>query len=299
MQARTLKIIAALLIISAIVMGVIGYKISQSDNARPIPTATAATVDHNEITYAQKVLVVNQNLQKGSVITEDLLELVPFPIPVDDGFTRPEDVTNKQLEFAVRKGDVLRKAMFEKQSLLASHIREGYRAIAVDVDEVVGAGGFLIPGDHVDVIFTAKGSKDTYGKSMARRILRNIKLLAYGSDIGEELPAPAVENKKARSSSSDNKESGKRSRSAVLEIAVTDINTLTLAESSGKLRLVAVGESELAQGSEGDSETASAEASQKDEATFIRSVTGLKPPAQPKSVYVYNGDQVETVRVPQ
>ncbi len=41
-----------------------------------------------------------------------------------------------------------------------------------------------------------------------------------------------------------------------------------------------------------------AQSSAEDEATFSRSVTGRKPPAPPKSVYVYNGDQVEAVRVP-
>lgn len=295
MQARTLKIIAALLIMGAIVMGVIGYKISQEDTSRQNAVVPVAPADNSQIAYAQKVLVVNQNLAKGSVLTTEMLELVPFPIPVDDGFSRPADVLTKPLEYAVRKGEVLRAAHFEKQSPLAGEIREGYRAIAVDVNEVIGAGGFLVPGDHVDVIFTTRASKETYNKSLSRRVLRNIRLLAFGSDIGEELPAPVTDGKRA--STQDDKSSGKRSRSAVLEVPVDAVTTLTLAAGSGNLHLVAVGDADLVAG-EGETDAPVIGEGSDDDATFIRSVTGLKPPAPPKSVYVYSGDQVETIRVP-
>lgn len=294
MQARTLKIIAALLILSAIVMGVIGYKISQQDQQRHSEPLPVAQTSNTSVSYAQKVVVVNQSIAKGGVITSDMLELVPFPVPVDDGYKTIGEVANKQLEFAVRKGEVIRHSHFEKQSKLAADIRPGYRAIAVDVNEVVGAGGFLVPGDHVDVIYTTRASKETYNKSLSRRILSNIKLLAYGSDIGEDLPEPATEGKNARAA--DNKDTGKRSRSAVLEVTEQEVNILTLAESSGKLRLVAVGESDLASGDGQPDNTATVQ--QDDDATFIRSVTGLKPPTPPKSVYVYSGDNVETIRVP-
>lgn len=297
MQVRTLKIIATLLIISAIVMGVIGYKISQQDSNRNATPVAAAPANTGDIAYAQKVVVVSQNIAKGTTLTKEMLELVPFPIPVDDAFSQQKDLINKKTEYALHKGDVLRLGHFVKQSPLTSDIREGYRAIAVDVDEVVGTGGFLVPGDHVDIIFTTRASKETYNKSLSRRILGNIRLLAYGSDIGEQLPDPVTDDKRTRKT--DDKNSGKRSRSAVLEVSIKDINTLTLAENSGKLRLVAVGERDINSAINDESDSSvNSDNTDNDTATFIRSVTGLKPPTAPKSVYVYSGDQVETVRVP-
>ncbi|GAB3374344.1 Flp pilus assembly protein CpaB [Spongiibacter taiwanensis] len=299
MQARTLKIIAALLIISAIVMGVIGYKISQQDTSRAHAATTTSESSNAEITYAQKLLVVNQDLPKGSVLTEEHLELLPFPIPVDDSFAKVTDVVNKRLEYGVRKGDVIRAEHFIKKSLLAEDITEGHRAIAVDVNEVVGTGGFLVPGDYVDVIYTARAGKENYEKSHSRRVLRNVRLLAYGADIGEDLPEVA-NPEEAKRGQSQQKDSGKRSRSAVLEVALDDINILTLAESSGTLRLAAVGEMDIANAkAEAEREgTILSSSDEEDKATFIRSVTGIKPPAPPKSVYVYSGDKVETIRVP-
>jgi pilus assembly protein CpaB len=42
---------------------------------------------------------------------------------------------------------------------------------------------------------------------------------------------------------------------------------------------------------------ASKHISDADKTAFIRDVTGLKPPPAPKSVYVYSGDAVETIKV--
>lgn len=292
MQARTLKIIAALLIIGAIIMGMIGYKISQQDASQPGSAATAPQADASSFTYAQKTIISNQDLTKGSVINAEQVDLVPYPQSIEGGFSKVTDIVGKTLQTDLRKGDVLRLVHFEKRSLLADDVNPGYRAIAVKVDEVVGTGGFLQPGDYVDVIYTTRPNKESYNKSLARRVLSNVRLLAYGNDIGEAIPQ--ITDEKGKPKTAD-KDSGKRSRSAVLEVAIEQINTLVLAENSGNIRLVAMGESDVQLAkfnTEDDRKPA------KDEPTLMRSVTGLKPPPAPKSVYVYSGDSVETIRVP-
>ena len=93
-----------------------------------------------------------------------------------------------------------------------------------------------------------------------------------------------------------NKDTGKRSRSAVLEVAIDDINILVLAEHNGDLRLSAIGEADVLALEEGEQLP---EDAAEDKATLMRAVTGFKPAPPPKSVYVYNGDKVETIRVSQ
>lgn len=295
MQARTLKIIAALLIISALFMGIIGYKISQQEIKRVEPTTATST--SSDYVYAQKLLVTTRTLAQGETLTAEDLTLTPFPIKVDDSFNRIGDAVGKTVEFDIAKGEVLRTTHFEKKSTLTQLIEPGHRALAVKVDEVVGTGGFLKPGDHVDVIFSARASKETYDKSLSRRILRNVKVLAFGEEVESERPEVTTPEEKKNQRSG--REDGKKSRSAVLQVSEKDVNKLILAEERGELRLVAVGEADLAQlENDQGSELASDDANIEDDATFIKAVTGLTPPPRPKSVYVYNGDKVETVRVP-
>ncbi|MBU0538826.1 MAG: hypothetical protein KKG73_10380 [Gammaproteobacteria bacterium] len=79
-----------------------------------------------------------------------------------------------------------------------------------------------------------------------------------------------------------------------------------MAEESGELRLIAIGESDIestdatAAAAANDTNTelaANKHMSDADRTAFIRDVTGLTPPPAPKSVYVYSGDSVETITV--
>jgi pilus assembly protein CpaB len=305
MQARTLKIIAALLIISAVFMGIIGYKISQEDSAKSRPTSQIQTsaAEQSNFAYAQKLLIANRSMNKGEIITAEDIQLIPYPLLVDGSYTKVADIINKELESKVAVGAVIRSSDFEKQSTLAPHINPGYRALSIKVNEASSAGGFLQPGDRVDIIFTARASKDTYNKSMSRRLLQNIRLIAFGTDVERNDKNIEVSEGKKKSSAKAEKESGKSSRSAVLEIALEDIPVMALAEESGELRLVVVGEADMAStkadqlNTTDSQQTLSKHMSDADRTAFIRDVTGLKPSPPPKSVYVYSGDSVETITV--
>ena len=230
------------------------------------------------------------------------MQLVPYPLLIEDSFSKVEDIINKRLESKIPLGAVVRQSHFENQSKLSQYINPGYRALAIKVNETSSAGGFLQPGDRVDVIFTTRASKETYNKSMSRRLLQNIRLLAFGTNVERDDKAVVVDDGKKSSKSKEDKSSGKGSRSAVLEIALDDIAVLTLAEESGELRLVALGDTDMLEAntdvSTVDPSIVTAKhISDADKTAFIRDVTGLKPPPAPKSVYVYSGDSVETIKV--
>ncbi|CAA0088040.1 Uncharacterised protein [Zhongshania aliphaticivorans] len=304
MQARTLKIIAALLIISAVFMGIIGYKISQEDSAkiRAAKQIQPQNTEQTNFSYAQKLIIANRSMDKGEIITTEDIQLIPYPLLVEGSYTKADDIINKKLESKVAVGAVIRANNFEKQSALAPYINPGYRALSIKVNEVSSAGGFLKAGDQVDVIFSMQASKETYNKSMSRRLLKNVRLIAFGTDIESEDKNIVVSDDKKKPSSKTIKESGKSSRSAVLEIALDDIPVLTLAEERGELRLVALGELDIEEAASDadliDPELgAQKHMSDADRTAFIRDVTGLKPPVAPRSVYVYSGDSVETIKV--
>jgi|GEM_PF-268009 len=75
---------------------------------------------------------------------------------------------------------------------LSAVIKEGYRAASIRVNAVAGVSGFVLPGDHVDVILT----RDTATGDQARKltsdiILQNIKVL--GADQNADQTAADVQ----------------------------------------------------------------------------------------------------------
>ncbi|MDE3061450.1 MAG: Flp pilus assembly protein CpaB [Acidobacteriota bacterium] len=70
---------------------------------------------------------------------------------------------------------------------LAATIKEGMRACAVKVDEVVGVAGFATPGMRVDVLVSGvpPNSQNTQN-SQVRTILQNIEVLSAGTDIQKD-----------------------------------------------------------------------------------------------------------------
>lgn len=72
---------------------------------------------------------------------------------------------------------------------LAATIKEGMRACAVRVDEVVGVAGFVTPGMRVDVLVSGvpPGSQgNTQQETQTRTILQNIEVLSAGTDIQKD-----------------------------------------------------------------------------------------------------------------
>jgi pilus assembly protein CpaB len=97
------------------------------------------------------------------------------------------------------------------------------RAVTVALDPIIGVGGFLKPGDHVDVVATFEVNDGTVTKT----VLQNVELLATGSEVTAE----EINPKTGRMTGS------KAQPNATLAVLPTDAEKLILAESKGKLRL--------------------------------------------------------------
>ncbi len=70
----------------------------------------------------------------------------------------------------------------------AATIKDGMRAIAVRVDQVVGVAGFVLPGMRVDVLVSGTPPNATGGNNntQVRTILQNIEVLSAGTDIQKD-----------------------------------------------------------------------------------------------------------------
>jgi pilus assembly protein CpaB len=72
---------------------------------------------------------------------------------------------------------------------LAATIKDGMRAIAVRVDQVVGVAGFVLPGMRVDVLISGVPPNVNQGgtnNTQVRTVLQNIEVLSAGTDIQKD-----------------------------------------------------------------------------------------------------------------
>lgn len=96
------------------------------------------------------------------------------------------------------------------------------RAIAVPINELSGIGGFLNPGNFVDIIYIST-SNDGQRQVKTQQILRNIRVLAYGNTTQSQ-------SVKQRAAST-----------AVLEVPSASVPELVKAVNQGQITLALIG----------------------------------------------------------
>ena len=229
MNSTMLRILAGALALGSLLIGYAGYRLSQQETSgQPAQTGTAPRADGTH-----PVVIAHKSIPAGHVITADDLTWVPFPLRPAHSYASPTDLIGKTPALPIAAGEALEERHFLPGSRLSRAILPGERAIAVKVDEVVGSGGLVQPGDHVDVLLYLRASGKEVPKSSASVVLRHVKVLAYGDTLVDGNDTPA--NHDAGAS---------KERSAVLAVPLEQASALMLAASAGSLRLAVYGAEE-------------------------------------------------------
>lgn len=249
MSSSALRIIAILLAIGAIFLGYMGYKAGQPTQPDTVETAEQITPEpvRFPVIVAAREIAADQLLQQ-----EDVTSLF-VEQQAEGGFADSHLVIGRKTRMPIQTGDRVLKAHFHELSALVNAIREGERAIAIRVDEVTGAGGFIEPGDKVDVLLFLSAGQEAGNYSSAQLVLPAVRVLAYGNML-EDLDEATIAQKARLTQSDeptdvqsstaardDDKATGRQSKTAVLAVAEQDMSKLLLAESSGRLRLALLG----------------------------------------------------------
>jgi pilus assembly protein CpaB len=124
-------------------------------------------------------------------------------------------------------GEPIREAKLvnaKGSGFMAAILPSGMRAISTQISPETGAGGFILPNDHVDVILTrrvrvAANATGTEGQT-SETILRNVRVLAIDQNVQEKDGQKVVVGK-----------------TATLELAPHQAEALTLAQQAGSLAL--------------------------------------------------------------
>jgi pilus assembly protein CpaB len=142
-------------------------------------------------TPSQTIVVAARDLPAGSIVRREDVETVGWPgSAVPQGFAvQAGDVVGRGLIVEVRRNEPLlqwKLAQREAGGGLPITIPEGMRAVSVEVDEVIGVAGFVLPGTRVDVLATVMPGTDRT-QITTRIILQNVRALAadqkYQQDI--------------------------------------------------------------------------------------------------------------------
>jgi pilus assembly protein CpaB len=171
----------------------------------------------------QNVVVATLEIPFGQMVEAQHVTVVRMPkgtVP-DDAFDATEKVAGKIATFAMLRGDIVRGARLAEHlggSTLASLIESDKRAISVRVDDVVGVGGFLLPGNRVDVLATKKvdGSGNN---AKSETILEDLRVLAVDQTASTDKTQPVVV------------------RAVTLEMTSEEAEVLVKAQTEGSLQL--------------------------------------------------------------
>ena len=265
MSSSALRIIAVLLALGALVLGYMGYQASHSPAINEPPPMTEKPAPEP---VRLPVLVAAQEIETGTTLSEDDVTTIFVEKQPADSYSSQQQVLDRQTRMPVAAGDLILKDHFHDFSHLVTAIRPGERAIAVRVDEVTGVGGFVQPGDFVDVFLFLDAGQEVGDDSSAQRVLSAARVLAYGNSV-EQTDVEAIQQK-AQLNNADNTKTetgadgqnpdaneltateeqdeptGKQSKTAVLAVTEKQVSELLLAESTGRLRLALLGPDALA-----------------------------------------------------
>ena len=159
-------------------------------------TWLSARLDASPDDNLQNVVVATVEISFGQMVEAQQVTLVRMPkdtVP-EDAYNATDDVVGKIATFSMLRGDIVRGARLAEHlggSTLASLIEPTKRAISVRVDDVVGVGGFLLPGNRVDVLAT-KQLNGNSNNAEAKTILEDLRVLAVDQTASTDKTQPVV-----------------------------------------------------------------------------------------------------------
>ncbi len=234
MNSRVMILLAVLLILGASIAGYLGYKTTQEAKQAALAAEQKAVEAKKEaaITVPGKepVVVVKQDVPLYKTLTAEDLTLDYLKVAPPRTFRTIEEVVGQPVHTELTAGTLLELGHLQPGSDVARLLRVGERAVAIPVDEVVGGGGFVQPGDLVDVLLFLRGENGA--RDSAQIAMQSLRVVGFGAEIisqsgGVETPEEKSGRKNERA----------RARTAVLAVTEKDASRLLLASSLGTLRL--------------------------------------------------------------
>ena len=190
--------------------------------SRYLSSAQAYTKNLNRVAVAKVAIPV------GTKIIPEQVMLVQFSkeSTPDGTFDSAEKLTGRVAVTNIAPREPITDSRLAPEGTaggLSAVIPEGYRAMTVKVDDVVGISGFIMPGALVDVVVTIDPAEHAGMQDpVSKIVLQNIKVLANGQNIDKP----------------ENQREANSVKAITLQVTPEQAEKLALASSEGKLQLV-------------------------------------------------------------
>ena len=235
-----------------------------------------------------KVLVAQRALPVGTIITADSISFQAWPKEMIqdayflDGEADMQKLLGTVVRYPVTAGQPVTQGALVSpgdRGFLAAALGPGMRAVTIPVSQKTGVGGFVFPGDHVDLVLTqtVKTSEDQPLKA-SETILRNLRVLATDQSTENEIV--------------DGKTVVKTSKTVTLEVTPRIGEKIAVAQTIGtislSLRSLADNQSELEQALASGTVKVPAGASKVEEEKIL--AQAMNRPQDSMGTYVTGGD---------
>ena len=176
-------------------------------------------------TVMHTVVVAKQALRFGTEINASMLDEVSWPeaaMPAG-AFSRVADLLQggrRVVLTAIEPNEPVLSLKITgpgQRATLSALVKPGMKAVTIRVNDVEGVGGFVLPGDRVDVVLTRQLDK---GSATTEVVLQNARVLAVDQTADERAAKATV------------------AKSVTLEVSTVEAQKVWLASSVGNLSLL-------------------------------------------------------------
>jgi pilus assembly protein CpaB len=185
----------------------------------------AKNLETKPVVATQTIVVAKQALRFGTQLDRAMLEEVPWPsqaLPAG-AFAKIGDLLNggsRVVLAAIEPNEpvlALKVTGAGQRATLSALVAPGMKAVTIRVNDVEGVGGFVLPGDRVDVALTRQIDK---ASATTEVVLQNARVLAIDQIADERAIKATV------------------AKSVTLEVDTVDAQKLSLASTVGSLSLL-------------------------------------------------------------
>jgi pilus assembly protein CpaB len=201
----------------AVVLGLVAVFLVRSYiTSAPSQTAAAGL---------RPVVVAAVPIDRGAPTQASVLKVVQFPADSapPGAYASISDISGENARLTLRgfaaNEPILAAKLAPKGSapVMSMNLTPGMRAISVKSDEVVGVGGFLVPGDRVDVLVTRSVGDGPNPVTLVQSLAENVSVL--GVDQIDETDKPQV------------------AKAITLEVTAEQAQAISLAKAVGAITL--------------------------------------------------------------
>jgi len=173
---------------------------------------------------AHTIVVASKALRFGDELSAHALREVPWPedaLPAG-AFSRVAELTaaKRVVLMPIDANEAVLAAKITgpgQRATLSAMLHDGMKAVTIRVNDVEGVAGFVLPGDHVDVVLTRQIDKESGTNDV---VIQNARVLAIDQLADARAEKPSVV------------------KAVTLEVDVTDGQKLALASAVGTLSLL-------------------------------------------------------------